>query len=33
LANAENMNTMASVLTAEGYRVPIVCTPDELMGD
>jgi predicted nucleic acid-binding protein len=33
LANAETMNAMARVLTAGGYRVPIVCTPDELMGD
>lgn len=33
LANAEGMIAMARVLTAEGFRVPIVCTPDELMGD
>ena len=33
LANAEMMSAIASALTAEGYRVPIVCTPDELMGD
>jgi hypothetical protein len=33
LANAEMMSAIANVLTAEGYRVPIVCTPDELMGD
>ena len=33
LANAEIMGAMAHVLTAEGYRVPVVCTPDELMGD
>ena len=33
LANAESMCAMARVLTAEGYRVPVVCTPDELMGD
>jgi hypothetical protein len=33
LANAEITIAMARVLTAEGYRVPVVCTPDELMGD
>jgi hypothetical protein len=32
LANAETMIAVASVLTAAGYPVPIVCTPDELMG-
>jgi predicted nucleic acid-binding protein len=33
LANAEIMGTMARVLADEGYWAPIVCTPDELMGD
>jgi hypothetical protein len=33
LANAETIGTIGAVVAAEGYRVPIVCTPDELMGD
>jgi predicted nucleic acid-binding protein len=32
LANAEMMSRMASVVAAMGYRVPVVCTPEELMG-
>ena len=32
LANAEMMSRMASVVAAQGYRVPVVCTPEELMG-
>ena len=32
LANAEMMRRMASVVAAMGYRVPVVCTPEELMG-
>jgi hypothetical protein len=33
LANAEMLGRIGDVLSAEGYRVPFVCTPDELMGD
>ena len=33
LANAEIMGAMADALAAEGYHVPLVCTPDGLMGE
>ena len=33
LANAETIGTIGSMLATEGYRIPFVCTPDELMGD
>ena len=32
LANAEMMSQMATVVSGMGYRVPVVCTPEELMG-
>jgi predicted nucleic acid-binding protein len=32
LANAEMMGRMASVVAAKGYRAPVICTPEELMG-
>ncbi len=33
LANAEIMGTLADAILSEGYEPPIICTPDELMGD
>jgi predicted nucleic acid-binding protein len=33
LANGEMLGEMARVIAAKGHRVPIVCTPEELMGD
>lgn len=33
LANAENIPAMAHVIRAHGYEPPVVCTPEELMGD
>jgi hypothetical protein len=32
LANAQIMRRIESVCQAHGYRMPIICTPDELMG-
>ena len=32
LANAEMLGTIARLLAAKGYRIPTVCTADELMG-
>jgi len=32
LANAQIMRKIESVCRASGYRMPIICTPDELMG-
>lgn len=32
LANAQIMRRMESVCQAHGHRMPIICTPDELMG-
>ncbi len=32
LANAEMMDTVTRLAAAMGYRVPVVCTPEELMG-
>ena len=33
LANAEAMPTVARVLRSNGYEPPVICTPDQLMGD
>jgi hypothetical protein len=33
LANAQLARRMASVCRRLGYRIPIICTPEELMGD
>jgi hypothetical protein len=32
LANAQIMRRMESVCRSSGFRIPIICTPDELMG-
>lgn len=32
LANAQIMRKIESVCRASGYRMPIICTPEELMG-
>jgi hypothetical protein len=32
LANAQIMRKIESVCQARGYRMPIICTPEELMG-
>jgi predicted nucleic acid-binding protein len=33
IANAEIRNTLAGVAYDHGYGVPVVCTPEELMGE
>ena len=33
IANAERLPAIETFLAANGYHVPIVCTPEELMGD
>jgi hypothetical protein len=33
IANAERLPAIAAFLSGEGLAVPIVCTPEELMGD
>jgi predicted nucleic acid-binding protein len=33
LANAEKRNLIAQAIQGIGYNNPIICTPDELMGD
>jgi predicted nucleic acid-binding protein len=33
LANSERMEGMANVIGARGYRIPVVCTPEQLMGE
>lgn len=33
IANAERLPAVESFLAENGYHVPIVCTPEELMGD
>jgi len=33
LANAETMGTLADAILSDGYEPPVICTPDELMGD
>lgn len=33
LANAERMGKLADVVRSQGFRPPIICTPDELLGD
>ncbi len=33
LANAEILGDLARVVRSRGYEPPIICTPDELMGD
>lgn len=33
LANAERALPIAEAIRAEGYRPPVICTPEELMGE
>jgi predicted nucleic acid-binding protein len=33
LANAEMLGEVAKVLRSRGYEPPVICTPDELMGE
>lgn len=33
IANAQKRNNLAATCAAEGFTLPIICTPDELMGD
>jgi hypothetical protein len=33
IANAERLPAIEAFLAEKGYHVPIVCTPEELMGD
>ena len=33
LANAQIVRRVAGVCAAQGYRIPLICTPEELMGD
>jgi hypothetical protein len=33
LANAQNVRTIALVCEEQGQRTPIICTPEELMGE
>jgi hypothetical protein len=32
IANAQNRNNLSATCTAEGFELPIICTPEELMG-
>lgn len=33
IANAQNRNNLSATCAAEGFELPIICTPEELMGD
>jgi hypothetical protein len=33
IANAEIRNAVTAVCGAHGYEPPVICTPEELMGD
>lgn len=33
LANAERKNRMQATIMAHGYNMPVICTPEELMGE
>ncbi len=33
IANAETMPMVARVLRSQGYEPPLICTPDQLMGE
>lgn len=33
IANAEMRNGVSNICIAQGYQPPIICTPEELMGD
>lgn len=32
IANAQNRNNLSATCAAEGFELPIICTPEELMG-
>jgi len=33
LANAQIMRRVSVVCNSEGFRMPVICTPEELMGE
>ena len=33
LANAETIPAVARMVRSEGYEPPLICTPDQLMGE
>ncbi|MCP4350115.1 MAG: type II toxin-antitoxin system VapC family toxin [Desulfobacterales bacterium] len=33
LANAQIIRKISAVFDAEGYNMPVICTPEELMGE
>jgi hypothetical protein len=33
IANAQKRNNLAAACAAEGFELPVICTPDGLMGD